>query len=118
MKLSQDARLRLEADIRRQHTASERTYTDIGASTDIHPSQVSRICRGQFRTLSHNVVRVCRELGVEVETVGLDSPSQDPAVQRLMRSLLEIWNQTPADAKRLTRFLNDLAELRRTSNDG
>ena len=100
-------------------SAVDRVYrrdnSEIGIKACVHSSQVSRICRGDFRTVSHNLVQVCKVLGVDVETVRMEEPAQEPLARRLANSLLDIWDRTPADAERLVRFLNDLAELRRPS---
>ena len=36
------------------------TQTAIGEALDIHPSQVSRICAGDFKRLDGNALRVCK----------------------------------------------------------
>lgn len=113
MKLDLTSSEKLKSSIWNRYEASGLSYSEIGRVAGVHPSQVSRICRGEFRTLSHNVVQVCRALGVEVETVSLDMPTEDPLARRLERSVLEVWDRTPADAERLVRFLRHLAELRR-----
>jgi hypothetical protein len=81
----------------------------------VHASQVSRICRGQFRTLSHNVVQVCRALGLEGEALGSRPPADEILAGRLKAGVLELWDQTPEDAERLIRLLRQLADLRRRS---
>ena len=115
MKLNSKSRSKLKSDIRERFDASGLNYSEVGKTAHVHSSQVSRICRGEFRTVSFNVVQVCKVLGVDVETVKIKGPGQEPVAQRLANSLLDIWDRTPADAERLVRFLNDLAELRRSS---
>lgn len=113
MKLDSDSIKKLKADIRAR--AKSRRYSEIAAAAQVDASQVSRICRGAFKTLSHNVVQVCMALGVETQTIKIEAPAEPALEQRLERSLLDVWDRTPADADRLVRFLNDLAALRRPS---
>ncbi len=114
MKLDTVSSRNLKSDIREHLEVSGLNYSEIDVIARVHPSQVSRICRGEFKTLSHSVVQVCKALGVEIGTIKIDELADDALAQRLKRSVLEVWDQTPADAKRLVRFLHDLAELRRT----
>lgn len=114
MKLDAVSSKNLKSDIWDRLEASGLNYSEIGLIARVHPSQVSRICRGEFKTLSHNVVQVCKALGVEIGAIMIVEPADDALAQSLKRSVLEVWDQTPTDAKRLVRFLHDLAELRRT----
>jgi transcriptional regulator with XRE-family HTH domain len=111
MKLDALSSETLKARIRER--GKNQSYSEIGEAAGVHPSQVSRICRGEFRTLSHNVVQVCKALGIEMQTVRLKTPVKEALTKRLERSVLDVWDQTPADAERLVRFLSYLAELRR-----
>jgi len=107
---------KLRSDIRRQFDAAGLSYSAIGDAAQVHTSQVSRICRGKFRTVSHNVVQVCKVLGVKIETVRMRNRSDVEALGgRLQRGVLDVWDRTATDADRLLRFLRDLGELRRAS---
>lgn len=88
---------------------SGKSYAEIGRIAGVHSSQVSRICNREFETLSANVVQVCKVLGLPVEGVAL---SEDEAIERqLQAAVLSVWDRTPEGARKLIRFLRDLAEL-------
>jgi hypothetical protein len=50
---------------------------EIGRLAIVHPSQVSRICAGNFKTISNSVVQICKILKVKVpkldEESGMDT---------------------------------------------
>ncbi|MBV5268591.1 MAG: helix-turn-helix transcriptional regulator [Afipia sp.] len=48
-----------------------KSYAEIGRIAGVHGSQVSRICKGEFETLSQNVVQVCKVLGLPMAEVAL-----------------------------------------------
>lgn len=86
------------------------SYADIGRLSGVHSSQVSRICRGEFRTLSSNVMQICKALNVD-ETGRFEIAADQ---QRLEAGVIAVWDRTPQDARRILRFLRQLGELRRT----
>ncbi len=92
----------------------ERGYSraKLGILADVHPSQVSRICRGEFRTISHNVVRVCKELGLPVESLARQPDAADPSWVRIEASVRRIWDETPGGADRIARVLDTIAQLK------
>ena len=53
---------------------------EIGRMSDVHPSQVSRICGGSFRTISNNVMQICTILGVATSQTDPGSGGEDPAL--------------------------------------
>jgi hypothetical protein len=80
----------------------------------VHVSQVSRICRGKFRTLSGNVVQVCKALNVSLDGVVSPPPrSTDPLQREIERNALALWDRTPEGADRVVRLLRQLSEFRR-----
>lgn len=46
--------------LRRLLASRALTQTAIGEALEIHPSQVSRICAGQFQRMTGNALRVCK----------------------------------------------------------
>ena len=116
MKLDQTTSLKLKSQLWTLYSESGLSFSEVGRAAGVHPSQVSRICRGGFRTLSHNVVQVCKALGLELETVKIEAPAVSILRQQLENSVLEIWDQTPEDAERIARFLRQLLDLRRTGS--
>jgi transcriptional regulator with XRE-family HTH domain len=110
MKLSrveiEDVRKRLRSALKKQHL----TVTEIGGLAGVHPSQVGRICRGEFRTMSHNVVQVCRVLGLD-PTVARPATESDAAWALLERNLRKLWEVSPDRAKQMARLLEAMAKL-------
>jgi len=101
-----DLRERLRLALEKQRL----TVTEVGRLARVHPSQVGRICRGEFRTLSHNVMQVCRVLGLDPATAKPASKS-DAAWALLERDLRELWEESPDRAKQLTRLMDAMARL-------
>ena len=93
------------------------SYAEIGRISDVHPSQVSRICDGRFRTFSHNVVQVCRALDVTVPRLEANAGEVDPAWARVQSSMRKLWDETPEGALIIARMLNAIAELKISRKD-
>src|SRR5712691_5076656 len=77
----------------------ELSNAEISRISEVHPSQVGRICSGDFKTLSHNVVQICNTLGVELPAPLSFSEATDPAWQRVERSVRKLWDGTPEGAR-------------------
>lgn len=84
----------------------------IGDISGVHPSQVGRICRGEFKTISHNVVQVCKALGLKIESAALREVGDDLAWLKLESSLRKLWDETPEGADRIARVLDTIGALR------
>lgn len=92
--------------------ASGTSYAAISKLSGVDESQVSRICRGQFKRLSENVVQICIALGVPMKSpVALSGTG---AEQRLQAEILRVWDGTEEGALRLVRFLRSLSNLQKT----
>jgi transcriptional regulator with XRE-family HTH domain len=95
------------------------SYAALGERADVDPSQVSRICRGQFSTFSDSVVRICMVLGVQLRPAGAELPPAPPATgkaaawAKLERSVRRAWDDTPAGADRLAKVIAAVAEIGR-----
>lgn len=111
MKLDRLTSAKIKIELKKAFERKELSYAAIAAAADVHPSQVSRICRGEFRTLSHNVAQVCMALGLDMsaypvtgKTAGLES--------QLEQRLHKIWKRKPTVGRRLLRLLGDLETLK------
>lgn len=113
MKLDDQARTKLVIEIQSRVSDGGFTYAGIARAAGVNESQVSRICRGQFRTLSFNVVQICNVIGVAIDRGTVTAPATDPHVERLQSSLLSLWDHTPEDADRLVKLLEQLNVIRR-----
>ena len=110
MKLSRaeidDVRVRLHSALEKQRL----TVTEVGRLARVHPSQVGRICRGEFRTLSHNVMQVCRVLGLDPASTKT-ATKQDAAWALLERDLRELWDASPERARQLAKAMDAMTKL-------
>jgi len=110
MKLSRaeiaDVRRRLRFALKKQQL----TVSEIGRLAGVHPSQVGRICRGEFRTMSYNVVEVCRVLGLDPAVVRPASKS-DAAWAMLESNLRKLWDDSPDRARRMARLMEAMTRL-------
>ena len=86
------------------------TAAEIGRLAGVHPSQVGRICRGEFRTMSHNVVEICRVLGLDPNAV-VPATKADAAWAQVERNLRELWQESPDRAKRMAKLMEAMTKL-------
>lgn len=114
MEVKPEAIAELQKQLAERSAAPGITYSKIGKSAGVHPSQVSRICRGEFKTLSQNVVQICSALCIPIEGF-INAESTDPNAARLISSLMAVWKRSKTDADRIARFLDQLRELRDAS---
>ena len=91
-----EVRQRLRSAVKKQQL----TVTEIGRLASVHPSQVGRICRGEFRTMSHNVVEVCRVLGLD-PVAGKPAGKEAAAWAGLERDLEKLWEESPDRARQM-----------------
>jgi transcriptional regulator with XRE-family HTH domain len=109
MKLSraeiEDLRRRIHFALKKQRL----TAAQIGRIAGVHPSQVGRICRGEFRTMSHNVVEVCRALGLDPSAP--KPTARDAAWAQVERNLRELWEEDPDRARRMARLMEAMTKL-------
>lgn len=102
----------LKTRIMERYKAQTLSYAEIGRRAKVDQSQVWRICTGEFRTRSDNVVQVCKVLGVQMETVQIGPGEDDASWRRLEMSLRNLWDKTPKGAKRIIRILDSMADWR------
>jgi hypothetical protein len=110
MKLSRaeidDVRLQLRSAVKKQRL----TVSEIGRLAGVHASQVGRICRGEFRTMSHNVVQVCRVLGLD-PAAARPATERDAAWAQLERDLEKLWEESPDRARQIAKLMDAMAKL-------
>lgn len=88
------------------------TDTGIGEISGVHPSQVGRIVRGEFKTISFNVVQVCKALGIALESAPRNVSQENDAWLRLEASLRSLWDDTPEGAEKIVKVLDTIGALR------
>lgn len=82
------------------------SYADLARITKVDPSQVSRICRGEFQNLSENVLQICTALNITPDTAGPRS-TQGP-IEEILKLIGEL---SAEDADRLIRVLQAIRSL-------
>jgi hypothetical protein len=87
------------------------SYAELGRISLVHPSQVSRICGGQFATFSHNVVQVCKALDIKVPQLEPKHAPMAPEWAQVISSMRKIWDDTPEGAQAISRMLDAIADL-------
>lgn len=112
MKLSDKQLSAIRTKIAKAYMDKGITNAAIGRIAGVHPSQVSRICGGSFKTLSHNVVQVCLALDVKLSRAEVKANSSDPSWAQVQSSIRRIWDETPEGAKAITRMLEAIADLK------
>ena len=117
MKATPEALQKFKENLRSARKSSGRTLDEIGILADVHPSQVSRICNGQFKTITQNVMQICKALRVKVPGITVASTRSDtgPATPwpRLEESLNRLWDGTPEGMERIATLLETVASLRK-----
>lgn len=119
MKPSQEERDELRLQVVAARAASSLTNAEIARATGVDPGQTSKICRGQFDTLSDSVLKILKALGVRRgEQSGLQSSARaqgearrSAAWRRLENSMRRAWDETPDGADRLARVIDAVAEV-------
>lgn len=88
------------------------TYAALGQKARVNVGQSFRICRGDFKRLSENVLKICEALEVDPNRATvpfIDSPA-DPAANMLKAEILASWDHTPDGARRLVKILRALRQ--------
>ncbi len=108
---------RLREDISSALAQQQLSLADIARTTGVHASQVSRICAGEFRTFSNNVVQICNALSVKVPRFE-EADETNTEWVKVQASLRRIWDETPEGAATIRRMLDAIADLRVPSARG
>ena len=109
MKPTADQVQELKERLVAQRSAVGMSLAEVGHQAGVHPSQVGRIFQGNFRTFSHNVMRVCRTLNVSIDD-GAGAPP-DANRRRVEMSVERILDGTPENALKVSRLLESVADL-------
>lgn len=117
MKPNQRERQNLIARLRRAREKFALSNAEIASLAKVDPGQTSRILDGKFRTLSGNVVQICKVLEVDPHISDGDgsvSPQQattSVAWAKLEASVRRAWDETPTGAERLARVIDAVAKV-------
>lgn len=85
--------------------------TEISRISGVHQSQVGRICVGQFKTFSFNVVQICKVLDVPLPRTMMLVSDEDPSWVQVQSSIRNLWDETPEGAKAIAQMIDAVAKL-------
>lgn len=111
MKATEQQLSDLRTEIAAAHAASGLSKAEIGRLAKVDAAQVTRVLRGEFLTISNNVVQICKVLGLSVETVPPSARVEDAAWVKLEASVRRLWDETPQGAERIVTLLDTIADL-------
>lgn len=83
------------------------TQQQIAAKTGVHQSQVSRILRGHFRTVTPNVAKICKYANVTPQT-GI---TKSAVPEELNRELVRLLDGTAKREQTILRLLKAICDL-------
>lgn len=117
MKPNREEREKLADLIRQQRSKSALSNNQLATLAGVDPGQTSRILGGQFRTVSGNVLRICKVLGLDPHAVAPTQPTAKQTRKRaawakLEASVRRAWDETPQGADRLVAVIDAVAKLK------
>lgn len=101
----------VKRDLAKKRRLSKLTNTEIGRISGVHQSQVGRICAGQFKTYSFNVVQICKVLDVPLPRATTAVADEDPAWAKVQSSIRELWDETPEGARAIAQMIEAVAKV-------
>lgn len=90
---------------------SKLTNAEISRISGVHQSQVGRICAGQFKTYSFNVVQICKALDVTLPRATTIVEDEDPAWAKVQSSMRKLWDETPDGANAIAQMIEAVAKV-------
>lgn len=98
-------------DLAQKRGLSGLSNAEISRISGVHQSQVGRICGGQFKTFSFNVVQICKVLDVSLPRIALPVSNDDPFWAQVQSSVRNLWDETPEGAKAIAQMIDAVAKL-------
>lgn len=116
MKFGEKSSKLLAKALENERIAAGLSYAELGRLAHVDSSQVSRVCRGQFTTLSGNVLQICSVLKIDPmsggQSTGRASMGPEEKLARAAtQSVLALWNKSPDGARRVARLLDNIVAL-------
>ncbi|MQB23198.1 hypothetical protein DXT90_21460 [Agrobacterium tumefaciens] len=106
MKLNPEERKRLAGAIELRRTEMGLSISLLAEKSRVEQSQTSRICMGQFSSISSNVMQICITLGLQPH------PSGALLSNALANGLATLWDGSKEDEKRLLELLSAIAMIK------
>jgi len=110
MKATEKELMELKSRIAKANAEMGLSRSDIGKLTGVDASQVSRICRGQFKTISHNVVQVCKAVGLKAP-VAEPVSSTDIEWLKVEASARRLWEKSDRNSDRITKLFEAIGDI-------
>lgn len=83
---------------------------EVASLTGVPQDRISKILKGDFRTLNPSVSRLCKYANISVELL-LSRVDVEPAIQSLARQIVETWNGSAEDRKFVAELLTTVREM-------
>ncbi|MGY3495937.1 hypothetical protein [Bradyrhizobium sp. USDA 4502] len=112
MKLASETKRMLVAEIRDRMDARKLNPTRFAKDCGVDQSQISRVLAEDFRGLSHNILQICINLGIDPLRFVVPMKEDEIAKRRIMESALAAWDGTAQDADLLVSVLSGIAAMR------
>jgi len=106
MKLNPEEQKRLAGAIESRRTELGISISVLSERSCVEQSQTSRICMGQFSSVSSNVMQICMTLGLQPH------PSGALLSNALANGLATLWDGSKEDEKRLLELLSAIARIK------
>lgn len=88
---------------------SDITQEKFAKKVNVDQSQISRILNADFKRISKNVRKVCKNAKIDLDSKkGESNPAESP---ELMNALSLVWDGTDKKAKALAKVIRSLKEL-------
>ena len=108
-----DDSIRVGRDLKSAVKVAGQSQEAVAKAFGVSQPWISRILNGQFGDRTDLAIKLCEEYGVEPYAHN-DATEFDDLADRLR----ELWDGTPAGAKRLRALLNAVLEINRCNGDG
>lgn len=106
MKLNPTEHKRLVAAINERRAEMQLSITNLAEMAKVEQSQTSRICMGQFSSISSNVMQICMSLGLQPQ------PGGALLSNALATGLASLWDGSREDEERLLNLLRAIATMK------
>ncbi|WP_128287312.1 MULTISPECIES: hypothetical protein [Agrobacterium tumefaciens complex] len=106
MKLNPTEHKRLVAAINKRRMEKGLSISVLADVSGVEQSQTSRICMGQFSSISSNVMQICIALGLQPQ------PSGAFLSNALAEGLASLWDGSKEDEERLLHLLVAIATVK------
>jgi len=106
MKLNPAEQKRLVTAIESRRRELDLSVSVLAAKAGVEQSQTSRICNGQFSSISSNVMQICITLGLQPQ------PGGALLSNALATRLASLWDGSKEDEERLLNLLGAIATVK------